>query len=397
MPLPLSGINVLEIAQVLAGPFAAQLLADQGAEVIKIEPPEGDSARGIMNIFPEASGISLGFMTFNRNKRSLCLDITRDEGLKIARTLLRWADVLVINMRVETRKRRGLTYEDVSAINPRLVYASITGYGDEGPEADLPGADITIQARVGDIGGRTLEGQPPPTHTFLYHFDMAAAMLVAYGVTLALLRRQTTGQGDKVEANLLQSAIACQAIQMTRRASSKERHPVQPNGLPISYRCADGRYILSQYINLGPRWSVLAGDLGSDELMNDPRFATPQERQQHIPEIAAILERVFLTRPSDEWEKLLRGKGHMMSVVKDIDEVFEDPQVKANDMIIEFDQPGVGSVEAIGQSFRLQSCLGEMWLRRPVPAKGEHTDEILRQLGIGKDNIDLLRSDGVVA
>jgi crotonobetainyl-CoA:carnitine CoA-transferase CaiB-like acyl-CoA transferase len=385
MTLPLAGIKVVEITQVFAGPLSSMLLADQGAEVIKIEGPDLDTtwSRG-----------SFGYLAFNRNKRHICIDIASAEGRDLTYRLLQSADVMVINMRVETRKRHGLTYEDVSAVNPRLIYASITGYGEEGPEADLPGADITIQARVGDLASRRLPDRP--THTSLFHFDMATAMLVAYAVMLALWQRERTGKGDKVEANLLQSAIACEMIQLTRRIGYDDWYGVQPGGLPQTYLCSDGRYILSQHINIGVRWDALRKVLGAEEL-GDPRFDTQEGRAQHVPELTQILERVFATKPAAEWDAILKANGHMMSMVRTLDEVPDDPQVVANQMFIEFEQPGLGEVRMPSRPFKLRETAGEPWLRKPVPQKGEHTDTILGEIGLGADEIASLKASGIVA
>ncbi|MEK7777703.1 MAG: CoA transferase, partial [Chloroflexota bacterium] len=249
MTLPLADIKVVDFCTAMAGPFAAMLLADQGANVIKLEAPEGDYARRVAPSYPVAGGISLGFLSFNRNKRSIIVDITRPKGRELAYDLIRWADVLVINMRVGARQRRGFTYEELAAVNPRLIYASITGYGEDGPDANLPGADIAIQARVGDMAGRRLPGGDLPAHTNLFHFDMATSMLAGYAVMLALRDRERTGQGQRVELNLLQSALACQSVQMTHRFGSTDRYPSLPTGLPIEYLCSDGRYLLSQAIS----------------------------------------------------------------------------------------------------------------------------------------------------
>ncbi|MFA7248957.1 MAG: CoA transferase [Dehalococcoidia bacterium] len=380
MSLPLAGIKVVDFATVLAGPFTTMLLADQGAEVIKIESPGGDSARGMGRV-PD-SDLSFSFLAFNRNKRSIALDITKPAELQVAHRLCEWADIIVTNMRVDTRRRRGFTYEQLSALNPRLIYVSLTGYGDDGPEANLPGADITVQARIGDIAERRLEGQPPPPHTQLFHIDMATSMLTAFAVTLALRERDQTGQGQKIETSLLQTGLSLHACQMTRVVGVDDRYGGPITGLPQTYRCADGRYILSQYINLERRWESLCDVLGVDELVSDPRFATIEGRRAHTEEIAGILTRLFLTRPAAEWETILKGAEHMMSMVKEIDEVFDDPQVIANGMLTRFQQPGVGEVLGLAPPFRMSSTAGASWFRRPAPAIGEHTDEILRELGL---------------
>ena len=389
MPLPLADIKVLDFATVYAGPFTAMLLADQGADVIKIESPD---ARASGPLPPEPSG--LPFLAFNRNKRSIALDITKPAGQQAAYRLCEWADVVVINMRLGTRQRRGFTYEEISALNPRLIYVSLTGYGDDGPEANLPGADITIQARIGDISERWLADQPPPPHTQLFHIDMATSMLTSFAVTLALRERDKTGLGQKIETSLLQTGLSLHACQMTRVVGRHDRYGGPITGLPQTYRCGDGRYILSQHINLDRRWEALCQALGLDALTTDPRFATLEGRREHTDEIAAVLSQNFLTKPAAEWEAILKGHEHMMSMVKSIDEVFDDPQVIANGMVTQFEQPGVGQVLGLARPFRMSSTADTPWSRRPVPTIGEHTDEVLRELGYSPAEIETLRATG---
>ncbi len=392
MTLPLSDIKVVDFCTVLAGPFAAMLLADQGADVIKLEAPEGDSARRLVPSYPGTGGISLGFLSFNRNKRSIIVDITRPKGRELAYDLIRWADVLVINMRVGTRQRRGFTYEDLAAINPRLVYASITGYGEEGPDANLPAADITVQARVGDIAGRRLPGGPMPAHTNLFHFDMAASMLTVYAVMLALRDRERTGQGQRVDLNLLQSALACQNIQMTQRSGSGDRYALLPTGLPIQYLCSDGRYLLSQSISAA-RLERFCQVVGLNQVLEDPRFDTPEKRAQHPTEIADIIAQHLSTRPASEWEAMLKAQEVTVSVIKDISEVNDDPQVIANQMMTQFEQPGFGTVKAIGQPFKMYGSSGEPWLRRHAPTLGEHSMEVLQELKYSPEEIETLKAE----
>ncbi|MFA7248958.1 MAG: CoA transferase [Dehalococcoidia bacterium] len=411
MSLPLSDIRVVDFATVFSAPFAAMLLADQGADVIKIEPPDGDTARTSTPV-PGTADLSLGFLAFNRNKRSVTLDITKPEGREAAYRLCQWADVLIINMRVDTRRRRGFTYEELAAINPRLIYLSLTGYGDEGPDADLPGVDIVIQARTGDIEGRQEAGNPPPPHTRLYHFDMATSMMAAYAVTVALRERDRTGVGRKVEVSLLQTGVSLHATQMTKVLGMDTRFPtkavgtrsVSPGqravntgaGLRQIYRCADDRYILNMFINTGPRWDSLCQTLQLDELAGDPRFDSAEHRAQHTDAIAEILDRHLLTKPAAEWEAIFKAAGHTTSIVKEVEEVFDDPQVIANDMIAQFEQPGLGEVRAVGLPFRMSPMSEEPWLRRPAPRLGEHTEEVLRVVGYSPDEIGKLRASGAL-
>lgn len=388
MSLPLSDIKVVDFATVYAGPCTAMMLADQGAEVIKIESP-GARAAGPL----PSTTQGLPFIAFNRNKRSIALDITKEAGKQAAYRLCEWADVLIINMRTSTRQRRGFTYEELSAINPRLIYVSLTGYGDLGPEAHLPGADITLQARIGDIAERQLAGQPPPPHTQLFHFDMATSMVTSYAITLALRERHKTGLGQRIETSLLQTGLSLHACQMTTIAGRDERYGGPITGLPQSYLCGDGRYILSQHINLDRRWDAMCEGLGAVELTSDPRFASLAGRQEHTGEIAAILARLFLTKPAAEWERILKGHEHMMSMVRPIEEVADDPQVIANGMLTRFDQPGVGEVIGVAPPFRMSATADTPWLRRPVPTIGQHTDEVLRDLGYGPEEITELRTE----
>ena len=395
MTLPLSDVRVVEMCQVYAGPFAAMLLADQGAEVIKLEAPVGDSSRRGPTSFPDIDGLSLPFLSFNRNKRSILVNIHTPKGKELAYRLFRWADVLLIATRVATRQRWGFTYEDIAAINPRLVYASITGFGEEGPDADLPGIDLVIQARAGDIAGRRQPDSPPPPAANFYHFDMATGMLAAYAVTLALRQREQTGQGQKIELNLLQSALASQSVNMTRVGESNDGGAASILRLPTVYRCSDDKYIF--VLGAGARWEPFCASLGLDDLLTDPRFDTIEKRAEEVDEIYEILTRHFSTRPAAEWEALLKAGEQMVSVVHEIPEVYNDPQVVANQMMTKFEQPGLGTVDAVTIPFKMSGTAGEPWLRRPVPTPGEHTFELLQEHGYSSEEIETLIAEEIAS
>ncbi len=388
MSLPLSDIRVVEMSQVLAGPFAAMLLADQGAEVIKVESPEGDSARRLSPNFPGSNGLSLGYLSFNRNKRSAVLDITKPQGLEAAYKLFRWADVLIINVRVGARARRGLAYEDLKKVNPRLIYVSLTAWGANGPDADLPGADIAVQPRVGDLTARVQPGSPPTASTHFYHFDMSTAMLIAYSVMVALRQREQTGQGQSIELSLLQTALAAQASQMTRLVGSDQAYPVLSAGMVPNYLCGDGRYL---YITIfGARWDLCCRAIGLEHLAKDERYDTPDKRNERAGELYKILADHFATRPAAEWEARLKGVGLAATVIKEIREVFDDPQVLANDMIIQFEQPGLGTIKAVNVPFKLSANSEEPLVRRHAPTLGEHTFEVLEEMGYTQEEIQAM-------
>ena len=395
MTLPLSDIKVADFSQGLAGPLVSMHMGDLGADVVKLEPPEGDN-RDMMSI-PGAKDMSIGFITVNRNKRSMVLDITKPKGCELAYALVRWADVVVMNMRVGARQRRGLTYEDLAAVNPRLIYVSVTAYGELGPEADLGGVDIVVQARAGDQEGRRPAGGPPPSPTNMVHYDMATPWLALSGILLALRERDHTGLGQKVEVNLLQTALALQPRQMTRIAGSDLAFPAMaPRSTPSTYLCSDDRYIFAP--SLGERWTGFCQALGLTHLATDPRFDTLEKRFQGAKELSDFLAGHFATRPAAEWEALLKAKGIGVSVVKTYSEVHEDPQVIANHMIIQYEQPGVGLVKLVNFPVRMSGIpANELGVHKPFPTKGEHTDEVLRELGHTPQEIASLRAEGVIA
>ena len=393
MPLPLSDVRVLDFCTVYAGPFAAMLMADQGAEVIKVEAPSGDTSRG-MGI--DSTDLSIPFLAFNRNKRSMTLDITTAEGKAAAYRLCESADVLIINTRVDGRRRRGFAYEDIAAINPRIIYVSLTGYGDDGPEANLPGIDIVIQGRVGDIDSRREPGQLPPRHTPLFHFDMGTALATAYAVLLALRERERTGVGQKIETSLLQTALTLHSLQMLRVEGVEARGAVRMMGFRVAYPCADGRYVLNMSMNLGVRWDDLCDTFELDELRSDPRFATAEGRAEHSDEIERVVAGHYLTKTASEWEAQFKAAGHSVSIIKEIDEVFDDPQVMANEMLTQFEQPGLGNVEAVSRPFRLSGTAALPWLTRPAPHLNEHTDEVLAELGYSQSEIEAMRAGGAL-
>ena len=398
MSLPLSDIRVVEIGQVFAGPFAAMLLADQGAQVIKIEPPQGELGRQLVPSYPGSGGLSLAYLTFNRNKRSIVVDMSKPQGREVVYSLVRLADVLVINMRLGARRRRGVTYEEMANINPKLIYASITGNGEAGPDADLLGNDFVTQARMGDMAGRRLAGSPPPEVTLFNHFDMVAAMLTAYAVVLALREREHTGQGQKVEVSVLESALACQTVQMTRVGSSDDSYGVRA-AMTGNYLCSDGRYI---YVNIGfppggQRWANLCRIVGLEHLAEEPAFDSTEKLIQNADEICAMLSSQFAARPAAEWEALLKAGDLVASVVKEISEVYDDPQVVANEMITEFEQPGLGSIKTTNVPFRMSNAINKPRSWRHAPTLGENTDEVLQELGHTSEDIQELRLQGVVS
>ncbi len=394
MSLPLSDIHVVEMCKVFAGPFSAMMLADQGAEVIKVEDPDGDTARNLAPNFPGSNGLSLAYLAFNRNKRSVVLDITKPKGLEAAHRLFQWADILVINIRKGARQRHGLTYEDLKKVNPRLIYVSLTAWGANGPDADFPGADVAVQPRVGDLTARVAPGAPPATSTLFVHFDMSTAMLMAYSVVLALRQREQTGQGQSIELSLLQTALAAQASQMTRLVGSDQAYPVLLSGMIPNYLCGDGRYLYCTMF--GASWDICCRAIGLEHLAIDERFDTPGKRNERASELYKILSDNFATKSAAEWEARLKGVGLAATVIKELREVFDDPQVLANDMFMQFEQPGLGTIKAVNVPFKMSANATEPLLRRHAPTLGEHTVEVLMEMGYTSEDIQVMAEAKVI-
>ena len=389
MALPLEGILVVDFSEAVAGPFASMLLADQGANVIKVERPGKDS--------PDTAVLNSLHLSYNRNKRSMSIDIDKRRGREVLDKLVKIADIFVINMRMGARRRKRLTYEDLAAINPRIIYASITAYGELGPDANRPGLDETVQARVGDAWARLTPNGPPPTSGPV-HYDRATALLSFGAVMLALYQRDRTGRGQDIKLSILQTALALQASNMTRVGASRGS-AIRDAKLPIGFPCKDGRYIFAKVsgpYNTDGGWERFCRAQELDNLIADPRFDTAEKRLQNADALYEVMARHFGTKTAEEWEGLLKADDLIADIVKEIPEVHEDPQVIANQMMIQFDQPGLGVIENVSFPFKFRESVGEQHPPRHVPGKGEHTYEILGELGYGSAEWKALEADGAL-
>jgi formyl-CoA transferase/CoA:oxalate CoA-transferase len=394
MTLPLSDIKVLDFCQVFAGPMATMLLADQGADVIKVETPEGDTSRNFVPI-PNTHGFSRGYLAFNHNKRNMVLDLAKPQSRDVLHRLVQWADVAACNLRVSVPERLGIAYEQLASINPRLIYASITAYGEKGPDATLPGYDLVVQAKSGITASRRLpDGTPVGSNIF--YADMAGAMLAAYGVMLALKERERTGHGQKVEVNLLHTYLALQTVQMVRTPNyNPPQQGRRPSALVSPYKAGDGHW-LHVHAATERQWRSLCRALGLQHLLEDPEFSTQQKRADHAEALYDLLTNLIASKPAGEWEAILKANNAPCSVVQEPDQVWSDPQVLANDMLMQFEQPGVGQVSAVNLPVRLSATPQDGWLRMPAPLMGQHTVQVLSELGYSKGEIARLRAQGVL-
>jgi len=390
----LEGIRVLDLSRVIAGPYCAALLGDLGADVIKVErPPAGDDLR----VLRGRNGMSASFGAINRNKRGIALDLQHPEGSKVAFELARRADVVVENFLPGVAARLGLGYEAVSAVNPAVVYVSVTGFGQDGPLSKRPGYNTIAQ---GMSGLMALTGHPgdPPTRVAGSTSDLSAALVAFGSVCAALVHRFSKGRGQYLDVNLLASSLSLlpdptaiyfdTGVKPTRQGN---RNPaIAPGG---AYKTQDG-YINIVIMNTN-QWGRFCAALGEPELETDPRFATNAERIARYDEFQAYVDSRLGKAPTAEWVERFEAASIAAGPVYEFHEVFEDPQVRHLGLVTEIDQPGLGPVHAL--AFPARASLTPASIRRPAPLLGQHTAEVLREIGYAEDDIRRLEAAGAVA
>lgn len=424
---PLEGVRVLELAHIMAGPVCGLLLADLGADVVKVERlPRGDGSRSFVP--PDVDGESAAFMMLNRGKRGIALDLRDPAGVEIVRRLAAEADVLIENFRVGTMETIGLGWETLSAANPRLVYCQITGFGRTGPLASQGGFDLIAQ---GYSGLMSITGEGPgrdPVKVGAPVTDITAGILGALGVVGALFRRERTGRGALVDTSLYEAGVTHtywqSAIALAGGGSSGPLGSAHPLSAPYqAFRTSDG------WINVGASnqgtWRRLVDALGRGDLARDSRFATNALRMEHLEELVATLSREFATRGTDDWLRTLELAGVPAGPVASIGEMLEHPHTRSRDMVVDVEHSRVGRVRSLGSPVKIRegvagrtggegdaeaaggdatggeggpptpSALGSAG--RGAPLLGEHTREVLREGGWGEREVEDLLEEGVVA
>lgn len=399
-PLPLQGLRVLDLASFIAGPVAATVMGDYGAEVIKIEPPgEGDPQRklGQAHSVPQHAVNFCWHMT-NRNKRSVVLDLKNGEGRAVFDRLLETADVMVVNFPLKVRERLRMRYADVATVNPRLIYASMTGYGESGPDAEQPGFDSTaFFARSGLLDGLTYEGGPP-AFSLPAQGDQMTGMNLFAAIVMALLQRERTGLGSEVGTSLHASGLWSNAILAQGALLGAYVAPRPPRTTPRSalanqYRTLDDRWIQLTIVREDKLWPELCRAMERTDLMSDPRFQTLESRRAHATELAAILDAVFATQPWPEWRQRLRRHEITFGLLGILRDVPDDEQAVANGAVVSSPQPDMP--RTISAPLRL-SFAPETVAPGPGPEYGEHTDQVLAELGYGASDIGRLRTAGAL-
>ncbi|MFQ5898287.1 MAG: CaiB/BaiF CoA transferase family protein [Candidatus Methylomirabilia bacterium] len=393
-PPPLDGLRVVDFSTHLSGPYCSMLLGDLGADVIKVERPEGgDEAR---NMPPFVNGQSAPFMTFNRNKRSLALNMKKSEGRGIALRLIDRADVLLENMKPGTLDRLGIGYEAVSERNPRIIYCSISGFGQTGPYSGRGGFDLVAQGMSGlmSVNG---EEDGPPLRVPPPISDIGAGMFATIGILAALAAREQTGRGQWVDTSLLETPIAFAVYETSTYFATGEVPPRLGPGHRTSapyqaFRTKDG------WITVGGAaqhfWPRLCRILGLPQLADDPRFATNPDRVSRRKELAQLLQERLEQEPSAHWLEQLEAEGIPAGPIYTYNQVFADPQVLHRRMAVEVAHPAAGSMRVLGIPIKLSQTPGA--IRRPAPLLGQHTTEILTELDYPAVDRERFRASGAI-
>jgi formyl-CoA transferase len=390
----LDGIRVLDQTQVMAGPFCSMLLGDMGADVIKIEPRDGETTRRQgLRLAPD---VSAAFVAVNRNKRSLTLDLKRPEGLAVYRKLVGTADVLVENYRPGVVARLGVDYETLRRINPRLIYCSVSGFGQTGPYAPRGGYDLIAQGMSGIMSVTGTE-HGAPVKVGIPITDLGAGLFAVFGILCALRARRVTGRGQHVDTSLFEAGIALSVWEATEYwLTGRTPQPLgtahRMNAPYQALAASDGHFTVGAANE--KLWPLFAGVLGLDELVHDPRFRTTPDRVRNRAALQAELERVTITRPRAWWLARCEEAGIPAGPIYSVPEALADAHVRARGMVQEMDHPVAGRVKVLGNPVKMSAS--PPTYRRAAPQLGEDTDTILAELGYGRAEVAALRAEGIV-
>jgi crotonobetainyl-CoA:carnitine CoA-transferase CaiB-like acyl-CoA transferase len=395
-PLALDGVRVLDLSRVIAGPWCGALLADMGADVLKVEGVNDlDESRTWP---PHKDGESAAYLLFNRNKRGMTLDLKAPEGVEIVRKLVSRSDVVIENFRTGTMESFGLGYDVLSAINPRLIYCSIAAFGRTGPRKDAAGYEALMQAFSGIM---SITGEPggAPVRAGVSFLDLSTGLFTAFGVVNALLQRERTGLGQRVDGSLLETAVSLLAFHaegyLLTGAIPRALGSGHPSLSPYrTFRCADGQWIFIAAAN-DRFWGRLAPALGLAELVTDPRFARNVDRVKHRAELEGILEQTIGAMEREPLLKALEAAGVPATPVNTVDQVMEDPQTAARGMVDRVQHPVLGEIPVVSTPVKFSAM--RAGVRTAAPVRGQHTDAVLKDLGYSGAEITGLRERRVIA
>src|ERR1700761_8429301 len=393
-----SGLKVVDLASFIAGPSAAVILSDFGADVIKVEPPSGDLWRHGHQIPPQPRAKdAYPWHLANRNKRGITLDLKNPGARPVLEKLVKWADVLIVNTPHPARQKLQLEYADVAPWNARLIYADVTGFGEKGPDAGLPGFDITSYWARSGLLSMTRDAGAPPTWPVAGSGDNATAVGLYSAIVTALYRRERTGQGAHVTTSLLAEGVWSASVSIQAALCDAKffglhdrMHPA--NAAMNVYRAKDGTWFL--LLVTPDKVEAVVKAIGRPDLLNDPRFSDPAKLMTNMPQLATILDEVFCAESMEHWYKVFNGVHVTFGAVRGPREVINDPQLQANDIIVPLNGAGGKLTSTISSPLQVHG-VAKVSAKR-APKIGEHNDEVLRQLGFSAAEIDGLRTSGAI-
>lgn len=394
-----SGLKVLDLASFIAGPSAAVILSDFGADVIKVEPPAGDLWRHAHHIPPQPQATDpYPWHLANRNKRGITLDLKSPSARPVVERLVKWADVLIVNTPHPARKRLKLEYEDLAPLNPRLIYADVTGFGENGPDADLPGFDITSYWARSGLLSMTRDAGAPPTWPVAGSGDNATAVGLYSAIVTALYRRERSGEGARVTTSLLAQGVWAASVSIQAALADAKFYGLHDRKNPANaamnvYQAADGTWFV--LIVTSDKLAAVADAIGRPDLLTDPRFSDPEKLMVNRPQLTGILDEIFAAQPMTHWHGVFSSVHVTFGAVRGPQEVLDDPQLSANDIVVPIE--GAGGKVASTVSSPIQVHGFSKVPARRGPALGEHNEQVLQELGFTPAEMVDLRANGALA
>jgi len=393
-----SGLKVVDFASFIAGPSAAVILSDFGADVIKVEPPSGDLWRHGHQIPPQPQAKdAYPWHLANRNKRGITLDLKSPSAARVVEKLVKWADVLIVNTPHPARKRLKLEYDDVAAWNPRLIYADVTGFGEKGPDADLPGFDITSYWARSGLLSMTRDAGVPPTWPVAGSGDNATAVGLYSAIVTALYRRERTGKGSCVTTSLLAEGVWSASVSIQAALCDAKFYGLHDRKNPANaalnvYRAADDTWFV--LIVTPDKLEAVAKAIGRSDLLTDARFSDPAKLAANMPQLVAILDEIFGAQPMSHWYEVFNGVHITFGAVRGPQEVINDPQLRANDIVVPIEGAGGKITSTISSPIQVRG-VSKVSAKR-APEIGEHNDQVLQELGFNAAEVDGLRAGGTI-